>query len=122
MVAVPLRLSAGRSSSAALGCSRTVPVLSPERRPGCRVPASSGRATRPRGLTALPQAVSLSALLAASRDRDPVSHGKGYEMLHEEPSVTSRDFSGLPEALSSALAEFCRHLSAERALSRHTVR
>jgi site-specific recombinase XerD len=28
----------------------------------------------------------------------------------------------LPEALSSALAEFCRHLSAERALSRHTVR
>ena len=29
---------------------------------------------------------------------------------------------GLPAALSSALAEFCRHLSAERALSRHTVR
>ena len=28
----------------------------------------------------------------------------------------------LPEPLSSALAEFCRHLSAERALSRHTVR
>ncbi len=43
-------------------------------------------------------------------------------MLHEESSVTSRDFSGLPEPLSSALAEFCRHLSAERALSRHTVR
>jgi integrase/recombinase XerC len=28
----------------------------------------------------------------------------------------------LPEALASALAEFCRHLAAERALSRHTVR
>jgi integrase/recombinase XerC len=28
----------------------------------------------------------------------------------------------LPPALSSALAEFCRHLTAERALSRHTVR
>jgi integrase/recombinase XerC len=28
----------------------------------------------------------------------------------------------LPAALSSALAEFCRHLAAERALSRHTVR
>jgi integrase/recombinase XerC len=29
---------------------------------------------------------------------------------------------GLPAELSSALAEFCRHLGAERALSRHTVR
>jgi integrase/recombinase XerC len=29
---------------------------------------------------------------------------------------------GLPAPLSSALAEFCRHLAAERALSRHTVR
>lgn len=29
---------------------------------------------------------------------------------------------GLPAALSSALAEFSRHLAAERALSRHTVR
>ncbi len=29
---------------------------------------------------------------------------------------------GLPAALGSALAEFCRHLAAERALSRHTVR
>src|SRR6201986_964144 len=29
---------------------------------------------------------------------------------------------GLPAALSSALADFCRHLAAERALSRHTVR
>jgi site-specific recombinase XerD len=29
---------------------------------------------------------------------------------------------GLPTALSAALAAFCRHLEAERALSRHTVR
>jgi site-specific recombinase XerD len=29
---------------------------------------------------------------------------------------------GLPAALSAALAAFCRHLAAERALSRHTVR
>jgi integrase/recombinase XerC len=29
---------------------------------------------------------------------------------------------GLPAPLGSALAEFCRHLAAERALSRHTVR
>ena len=28
----------------------------------------------------------------------------------------------LPPALSAALADFCRHLAAERALSRHTVR
>jgi site-specific recombinase XerD len=39
--------------------------------------------------------------------------------------VPGRDDSpsdSLPEALSSALAQFCRHLAAERALSRHTVR
>src|SRR5882672_4651759 len=28
----------------------------------------------------------------------------------------------LPSAMSAALADFCRHLDAERALSRHTVR
>ncbi|HXT89404.1 MAG TPA: tyrosine recombinase XerC [Trebonia sp.] len=38
----------------------------------------------------------------------------------DPPSEIPTD--SLPEALSSALAEFCRHLSAERALSRHTVR
>ena len=38
----------------------------------------------------------------------------------DPPSDSATD--GLPEALNSALAEFCRHLSAERALSRHTVR
>jgi integrase/recombinase XerC len=43
-------------------------------------------------------------------------------MLPEESGAVSRDSGGLPEALSSALADFCRHLAAERALSRHTVR
>lgn len=43
-------------------------------------------------------------------------------MLHEESSTTSRDPGSLPDALGSALAEFCRHLAAERGLSRHTVR
>src|ERR1700684_539927 len=38
----------------------------------------------------------------------------------DSPSESPRE--GLPTALSSALAEFCRHLAAERALSRHTVR
>lgn len=37
--------------------------------------------------------------------------------LPDHPSPTD-----LPEALSAALAEFSRHLDAERALSRHTVR
>ena len=37
------------------------------------------------------------------------------------PAAASQSES-LPAALSSALAEFCRHLVAERALSRHTVR
>src|SRR5580704_12872077 len=32
------------------------------------------------------------------------------------------DDASLPAALSAALAAFCRHLAAERALSRHTVR
>jgi integrase/recombinase XerC len=40
------------------------------------------------------------------------------------PGSSSADgpAQGLPAALSSALAEFCRHLAGERALSRHTVR
>jgi site-specific recombinase XerD len=38
----------------------------------------------------------------------------------DPPSESPRE--SLPTALSSALAEFCRHLAAERALSRHTVR
>jgi integrase/recombinase XerC len=40
-----------------------------------------------------------------------------------QSGVQAGDASGgLPAALSEALAEFCRHLAAERALSRHTVR
>jgi integrase/recombinase XerC len=34
----------------------------------------------------------------------------------------AQEEGGLPAALSAALAEFCRHLGAERVLSRHTVR
>jgi integrase/recombinase XerC len=37
-------------------------------------------------------------------------------------SAADGDAGSLPAALSSALADFCLHLSAERALSRHTVR
>jgi integrase/recombinase XerC len=46
----------------------------------------------------------------------------------DEPSHPARTpagggpAEGLPAPLSSALADFCRHLAAERALSRHTVR
>ena len=44
----------------------------------------------------------------------------------EHAAVTPRQrrplADGLPAALTAALAEFCRHLAAERALSRHTVR
>src|SRR5450756_150124 len=38
------------------------------------------------------------------------------------PIKTAPTEQSLPTALSSALAQFCRHLAAERALSRHTVR
>ncbi len=38
------------------------------------------------------------------------------------PAVADGPIDPLPPALSAALAGFCRHLSAERALSRHTVR
>jgi site-specific recombinase XerD len=44
---------------------------------------------------------------------------------HEHPAGTTAgdgQAESLPAALRSALAEFCRHLAAERALSRHTVR
>jgi integrase/recombinase XerC len=40
----------------------------------------------------------------------------------EGTSAAGSPAGSLPAALSSALAEFCRHLVAERALSRHTVR
>lgn len=38
------------------------------------------------------------------------------------PPAADGPAESLPAALNSALAEFCRHLAAERALSRHTVR
>jgi site-specific recombinase XerD len=48
---------------------------------------------------------------------------RGDNPPHPEGTSTSDGpAEGLSAALSSALAEFCRHLAAERALSRHTVR
>jgi integrase/recombinase XerC len=38
------------------------------------------------------------------------------------PADADDPIASLPPALSAALTEFCRHLAAERALSRHTVR
>jgi integrase/recombinase XerC len=40
----------------------------------------------------------------------------------QRPPAQSPPGEDLPPALSSALGQFCRHLAAERALSRHTVR
>jgi integrase/recombinase XerC len=40
----------------------------------------------------------------------------------DDPGDAHGQAESLPVALSSALAQFCRHLAAERALSRHTVR
>ena len=45
---------------------------------------------------------------------------RGYAADADDP--TGDPTPGLPTALSAALAAFCRHLAAERALSRHTVR
>jgi integrase/recombinase XerC len=53
--------------------------------------------------------------MAAAQVRDDPSHPAGTP-AGDGPAES------LPAALSSALAEFCRHLAAERALSRHTVR
>jgi site-specific recombinase XerD len=41
---------------------------------------------------------------------------------HRSPADADDPTESLPAALNAALVEFCRHLSAERALSRHTVR
>ncbi|HEX3712211.1 MAG TPA: tyrosine-type recombinase/integrase [Trebonia sp.] len=59
------------------------------------------------------------------RERD--ADGQGHDSNGQEHDADDRqsnadDLDTLPAALSSALAEFCRHLAAERALSRHTVR
>jgi integrase/recombinase XerC len=53
--------------------------------------------------------------MAAAQGRDDPAHPAGTTAV-DGPAET------LPAALRSALAEFCRHLAAERALSRHTVR
>ena len=60
----------------------------------------------------------------------PGSFPNRPEPVHTVPMVVRRGHAadadgpaeGLPAALSEALAAFCRHLAAERALSRHTVR
>jgi integrase/recombinase XerC len=55
---------------------------------------------------------------ADGQDRDGNGHERGADGVRD---ADEREGT-LPAALSSALAEFCRHLAAERALSRHTVR
>lgn len=46
--------------------------------------------------------------------------GQGQQAA--DPQAAEPPHEELPAALSAALAQFCRHLAAERALSRHTVR
>ena len=53
--------------------------------------------------------------MAAAPRRDDPPHPEGTPAGHDPEA-------GLPAALESALAEFSRHLAAERALSCHTVR
>ena len=78
--------------------------------------------SRPPGVHTLP--------MAAAPGRDDPSHPAATPATATPATATpptatpARDgpAGGLPAALSTALAEFCRHLAAERALSRHTVR
>jgi integrase/recombinase XerC len=58
--------------------------------------------------------------MAAAPGRDDPPHPAGTSA--GAGPAGARPAEGLPAALSSALAEFSRHLAAERALSRHTVR
>src|SRR5258707_4011372 len=58
---------------------------------------------------------------------DPVRAGSGQAASPRgtaEPGPRQRPGrpQELPSAMGAALADFCRHLDAERALSRHTVR
>jgi integrase/recombinase XerC len=55
--------------------------------------------------------------MAAAGGRDGPPHPAGTRAGDGAAATAT-----LPAALRSALAEFCRHLAAERALSRHTVR
>jgi integrase/recombinase XerC len=52
----------------------------------------------------------------------PTQNLPGQSQPTDEPRTGELSEEELPAALSSALAQFCRHLAAERALSRHTVR
>jgi integrase/recombinase XerC len=73
--------------------------------------------------------------MAAVPSRDNPPHPKGTPHPNGTPppegtpagsgtaaSTADGKAESLPAPLASALAEFCRHLAAERALSRHTVR
>jgi integrase/recombinase XerC len=61
------------------------------------------------------------AAVPRGADRDDLLNPKGACTADAADDAQDHAAS-LPAALSSALAEFCRHLAAERALSRHTVR
>jgi integrase/recombinase XerC len=61
------------------------------------------------------------AAVPRGADRDDLLNPKGARTADDADDAQDHAAS-LPAALSSALAEFSRHLAAERALSRHTVR
>lgn len=61
------------------------------------------------------------AAVPRGADRDDLLNPKGACTADDADDAQDHAVS-LPAALSSALAEFGRHLAAERALSRHTVR
>src|ERR1700722_1702016 len=61
------------------------------------------------------------AAVPRGADRDALLNPKGARTAAAADDAQDHAAS-LPAALSSALAEFSRHLAAERALSRHTVR
>jgi integrase/recombinase XerC len=61
------------------------------------------------------------AVVPRGADRDDLLDPKGV-CTADDADDAQDQAAALPAALSSALAEFCRHLAAERALSRHTVR
>src|SRR5580693_8391165 len=61
------------------------------------------------------------AAVPRGADRDDLLNPKGARTADDADDAQDHAAS-LPAALSSALADFARHLAAERALSRHTVR
>jgi integrase/recombinase XerC len=63
------------------------------------------------------------AAVSRADARADVPDPEGVPGEDDQPGQQTGGQAGsLPGALSEALAEFCRHLAAERALSRHTVR